>query len=116
MHAFRMKFVVRMSTCPILMEFDGEIIERKLEEDWPNRIKLVSVTGVDFAGRIHDINDMLTYIINWRDVYRIDRNANKLFVYNGRDFIPKRNVFGQVDQNSLFKGLIRIVHLRLFCI
>jgi hypothetical protein len=31
--AFRMKFIIRMSTCPILMEFDGKIIQRKLCED-----------------------------------------------------------------------------------
>ena len=30
--AFLMKFVVRISTCPILMEFDGKTIPRKLNE------------------------------------------------------------------------------------
>jgi len=112
--AFRMKFIIRMSICPILMEFDGKILQRKLEEDWPNRIKLVSVTGVDFAGRIHDINDILTYITNWRDVYHIDTNTNKPVIYNGRDFIPKGNISGQLDENRLFKDLIRMIHLRLY--
>ena len=31
--AFRMKFVVRISTCPILMEFDAKIISRSSNED-----------------------------------------------------------------------------------
>ncbi|CAF1650739.1 unnamed protein product, partial [Adineta ricciae] len=48
--AFAMKFVVRISQCPILMEFDARVIQRELQHDWPQRIKLVSVTGIDFAG------------------------------------------------------------------
>ncbi|CAF4107802.1 unnamed protein product, partial [Rotaria sp. Silwood2] len=44
--AFRMKFVVRISQCPILMEFDARIISRAAQEEWPHRIKLVSVTGL----------------------------------------------------------------------
>jgi hypothetical protein len=87
--AFQMKFVIRISICPILMEFDGIIISRKLEDDWPNRIKLISVTGIDFAGRIHDINDILTYISNWEDIYLIDDKTNKPIIDNGRDFYSK---------------------------
>ena len=89
--AFHMKFVVRISTCPILMEFDAKIISRTLNEDWPNRIKLVSVTGIDFAGRKHDVGDILYYVSNWEDVYEIDRKSRRLLVYNGRDFRRKAN-------------------------
>jgi hypothetical protein len=62
--AFRMKFVVRISQCPILMEFDGKLISRDLKERWPDNIRLVSVTGIDFAGRIHDVDDIRTYLTN----------------------------------------------------
>jgi hypothetical protein len=44
------------------MEFDACVISRDLNEDWPHRIKLVSVSGVNFAGRMHDINDIFTYL------------------------------------------------------
>ena len=36
--AFLMKFVIRISKCPILMEFDGEVIDRQLHEKWPPTI------------------------------------------------------------------------------
>ena len=74
--AFRMKFVVRISTCPILMEFDAKVISRQLKENWPHLIKLVSVTGIDFAGRKHDVDDILYYISNWRDVFEVDQRSN----------------------------------------
>ncbi len=35
-------------------------------------------------------------------------------IYNGRDFIPKENIYCQLDENRLFKDLIRMVHLRLY--
>ncbi|CAF3834034.1 unnamed protein product [Rotaria sp. Silwood1] len=70
--AFCMKFVVRMSDCPILMKFDAKISPRSLQDDWPNRIKLVSVTGIDFAGREHDVDDITTYIRNWQQVFELD--------------------------------------------
>lgn len=70
--AFYMKFVIRISTCPILMEFDGKLISRKLNDDWPNRIKLVSVTGIDFAGRKHDVGDILQYVLNWKEIYEVN--------------------------------------------
>ncbi len=112
--AFQMKFVIRISICPILMEFDGIIIERKLEDDWPNRIKLVSVTGIDFAGRIHDINDILTYINNWKEIYIIDEKTNKPIIANGRDFIPNRLTSTQINEERLFQDLIRMVYLRFY--
>ncbi|CAF3550286.1 unnamed protein product [Rotaria sp. Silwood1] len=112
--AFRMKFVVRISTCPILMEFDARIIPRVTQEDWPHRIKLVSVTGIDFAGRIHDVDDICTYVKNWRDVYEIDPNSNLLRVYNGRDFHRKANgPRGKLDKDRLRNDLIRMARLRL---
>ncbi|CAF4729914.1 unnamed protein product [Rotaria sp. Silwood1] len=111
--AFRMKFVIRISTCPILMEFDAQVIPRKLEEEWPNRIKLVSVTGIDFAGRKHDIRDIYTYLTNWRNVYALDPHTNEPFIYGGRDFCPNRNVRGVLDEKRLYDDLIRMARLRL---
>jgi hypothetical protein len=112
--AFHMKFVVRVSKCPILMEFDARIIPRKTTEEWPHRIKLVSVTGIDFAGRIHDLNDITTYVANWQDVYEIDENLSQPFVYNGRDFHVKRKApQAQLREKLLLKDLIRMARLRL---
>jgi hypothetical protein len=111
--AFKMKFVIRISTSPILMEFDAKIIPRKLEEDWPSRIKLVSVTGVDFAGRKHDIKDILTYLTNWSDVYMTDPSTNALLVYGGRDFCLNQNVCGILNEKRLYNDLIRMARIRL---
>jgi hypothetical protein len=112
--AFRMKFVVRISTCPILMEFDAKIIPRKLDEDWPNRIKLVSVTGIDFAGRKHDVFDILQYVSNWKDIYEIDPKTDLPFVYNGRDFRVKRKAPPvKLQEDLLLKDLKYMARLRL---
>ncbi|CAF3224068.1 unnamed protein product [Rotaria sp. Silwood2] len=112
--AFRMKFVVRISTCPILMEFDARIIPRELQEEWPNRIKLVSVTGIDFAGRIHDINDILTYVTNWREVYEINAKSALPQVYHGRDFRRQANgPRGKLNIDLLLNDLVRMARLRL---
>ena len=45
---------------------------------WPDNIKLVSVTGIDFAGRIHDVGDIRYYISNWRDVFDIDPKSGRI--------------------------------------
>ncbi|CAF4688932.1 unnamed protein product [Rotaria sp. Silwood1] len=112
--AFRMKFVVRISTCPILMEFDARIISRVTQEKWPHRIKLVSVTGIDFAGRIHDVDDICTYVTNWKDVYEIDSNLDLPRVYGKRDFRRKANAAqGKLDKDRLLTDLIRMARLRL---
>ncbi|CAF2084330.1 unnamed protein product [Rotaria magnacalcarata] len=112
--AFRMKFVVRISTCPILMEFDAKVISRNLEEEWPNRIKLVSVTGIDFAGRKHDVADVLYYISNWREIFQIDPKSDLPFVYNGRDFYPRVNgPPGELHEDRVLHSLMRMVALRL---
>jgi hypothetical protein len=112
--AFRMKFVVRISQCPILMEFDGRVISRVPNERWPHNIKLVSVTGVDFAGRIHDVDDITTYVLNWQDVYEIDRRSGLPIVYNGRDFRRRINgPRGKLDEQRLFEDLKRMARLRL---
>jgi hypothetical protein len=112
--AFRMKFVVRISQCPILMEFDAHIISRTTEEEWPHRIKLVSVTGIDFAGRIHDLNDITTYVANWQDIYDTDRTSGRPLIFNGRDFHIKTNApRGQVHEQLLLNHLMRMARLRL---
>ncbi|CAF0763608.1 unnamed protein product [Adineta steineri] len=111
--AFRMKFVVRISTCPILMEFDAKIIQRNLDEDWPHRIKLVSVTGIDFAGRKHDVGDILYFISNWRDVFKEDEKSGMPLVYH-RDFIPKPNgSTAKLCEERLQESLTRMVKIRL---
>ncbi|UJR32974.1 hypothetical protein I4U23_020437 [Adineta vaga] len=112
--AFRMKFVVRISTCPILMEFDGKVIPRKLSEDWPNRIKLVSVTGIDFAGRKHDVDDILYYIKNWADIFEVDHTQTKPALLNERDFARRRGaVVAELNEGRLFTDLRYMASLRL---
>jgi hypothetical protein len=112
--AFRMKFVVRISQCPILMEFDAQIKHRELSERWPHNIKLVSVTGVDFAGRIHDVDDIRSYVLNWRSVYEIDSRSGLPRVYDGRDFNPvSSGPQGQLDEERLLNDLMRMARLRL---
>ncbi|CAF2589974.1 unnamed protein product [Rotaria sp. Silwood2] len=112
--AFLMKFVVRISKCPILMEFDARIIPRAPQEEWSHRIKLVSVTGVDFAGRIHDVDDIHTYVTNWQDIYEIDRNSGLPLVYNRRDFHRRANgPRGKLNTDRLQKDLMRMARLRL---
>ncbi|CAF1150562.1 unnamed protein product [Rotaria sordida] len=112
--AFRMKFVVRISQCPILMEFDARIIPRASQDKWSHRIKLVSVTGIDFAGRLHDINDILTYVTNWQDVYETNPKSGLLLVHNNRDFRRKTNgPRGKLDMDHLRNDLMRMARLRL---
>ncbi|CAF1282998.1 unnamed protein product [Rotaria sordida] len=112
--AFRMKFVVRISQCPILMEFDARIISREPQEEWPHRIRLVSVTGIDFAGRIHDVDDIRTYVKNWQDVYEIDPRSRLPQVYGKRDFRRITNgPRGKLDKNLLLNDLMRMARLRL---
>ncbi|CAF4184924.1 unnamed protein product [Rotaria sp. Silwood2] len=112
--AFRMKFVVRISDCPILMKFDAKILPRSLDEYWPNNIKLVSVTGIDFAGRQHDAKDITTYITNWEKVFELDRTTGMPAVFHGRDFRPlKRHPPVVLDEQRLVNDLICMVRTRL---
>ncbi|CAF3412479.1 unnamed protein product [Rotaria sp. Silwood1] len=112
--AFRMKFVVRISTCPILMEFDAKIIPRNLDEEWPNRIKLVSVTGIDFAGRKHDVGDILYYVKNWREIYEVDRKKDEPALLNERDFRHKKGgPLGVLHEKRLLNDLMQMARLRL---
>ena len=112
--AFRMKFVIRISTCPILMEFDGKPIRRELQDDWPNRIKLVSVTGIDFAGRKHDLGDILHYVSNWKEIYEIDSSGDKPALANERDFKRRKSrPDGKLEQDRLLGDLMHMVKLRL---
>ena len=106
--AFRMKFVVRISTCPILMEFDAQIIPREVKEDWPRRIKLVSVTGVDFACRKHDVGDVTKYIKNWEKIFQLDSKTKLPKAPGGRDFVLNdRPPKTELDERALvFDSLI----------
>ena len=112
--AFRMKFVVRISTCPILMEFDAKVIPRQLNEYWPHQIKLVSVTGIDFAGRKHDIWDILYYISNWKDVFEVDYRTDLPALRNERDFGLRRGgPLGRLHEDRLLEDLTYMARLRL---
>lgn len=112
--AFQIKFVVRISDCPIVMTFDTKILCRSLNDDWPNRIKLVSMTGIDFAGRIHDVYDITTYIKNWRNVFHYDQKRDVMAVFNGRDFRPVKCPPPVVlDKNLLLDHLKYMAKLRL---
>lgn len=112
--AFRMKFVVRISACPILMAFDAEILPRTLNDDWPNRIKLISACGIDFAGRNHDVWDILYYIANWRAIFTIDPHSNLPFAHGGRDFCPKNDrPQTKLRKQRVLDSLIRMARLRL---
>jgi hypothetical protein len=112
--AFRMKFVVRISTCPILMEFDAEIISRNLTDEWPNRIKLVSVSGIDFAGRKHDMGDILYYVSNWRDVFDLDPKTGLPLAFNGRDFSSRSDgPRAKLHKDRVRDSLMRMARLRL---
>ncbi|CAF1433883.1 unnamed protein product [Adineta steineri] len=114
--AFRMKFVVRISQCPILMDCNARIIPRELRHQWPSRIKLVSVAGIDFAGRIHDVNDITTYVTNWKNIYETDpKLGNPIVVSNGRDLQKKRRAArGELDEDRLLKDLMQMARLRLY--
>jgi hypothetical protein len=112
--AFFMKFVVRISTCPILMEFDAKIIPRKYTDGWPTRIKLVSVTGIDFAARKHDEGDIRYYVSNWRDIFEVDRGTDKISLRNERDLCQKRDSpAGQLHEDRLLQDLTIMARLRL---
>ncbi|CAF2026765.1 unnamed protein product [Rotaria magnacalcarata] len=112
--AFRMKFVVRISDCPVMMKFDAKILPRSLNDDWPNFIKLISMTGVDFAGRVHDVDDILAYITNWRNVFELDQVTGKIAVFDGRNFHPVKNHPPVLlNENLLLDHLKRMTRLRL---
>ena len=112
--AFRMKFVVRISTCPILMEFDAQIIPRQVKEDWPGRIKLVSVTGVDFACRKHDVGDVTKYIKNWEKIFQLNSKTKLPKAPGGRDFVLQSNPPETIlDEDALLEDLMIMAKTRL---
>ena len=112
--AFCMKFVVRISTCPILMEFDARVIKRELNDKWPGLIKMVSVTGIDFAGRKHDVDDIRVYISNWKEVYEVDQKKDQPLLANSRDFRQRRGGPKAIlHQDYLLSDLKQMARLRL---
>lgn len=66
--AFKVKFAARISQNPILCTFSADVIPREVGDEAMGRIMLVSMSGVDFAGRHHDVDDIRRFIRNWRDV------------------------------------------------
>jgi len=47
------------------MYFDGIVFERPIGDPVASNIYLVSVCGMDFAGRQHDVDDIRKYVTNW---------------------------------------------------
>jgi len=136
--AYRMKFAARISMNPVLCTFDAEVIPRAVNDRVLERIVLVSMSGVDFAGREHDVDDIRTFIANWRDVYvpwvwrhrlptvvpsllvwcfssfHVDRHGEKPIVFNGRDFAPIRNHPRPiVKAKELVETLMKMARIRL---
>eukprot|EP01121_Diplochlamys_sp_Union-15-3_P018685 TRINITY_DN6862_c0_g1_i2.p1 TRINITY_DN6862_c0_g1~~TRINITY_DN6862_c0_g1_i2.p1 ORF type:complete len:375 (-),score=77.43 TRINITY_DN6862_c0_g1_i2:98-1108(-) len=107
--AWKMKFAVRLSKNPIFMYFDGKVINRNPGDAVEDNIFLVSVCGHDFAGRKHDYEDTTKYIKNWRQVYK---TKNGMLIAYGRDFMPT-GVAGELDEELLFKDLVKMARLRL---
>ncbi|KAH3756505.1 DNA mismatch repair protein MutS [Pelomyxa schiedti] len=119
--AWLMKFVVRVSENPILLEFDGRVIERMPGTEI-GTIFLVSVCGMDFACRDHDIDDIHHYITNWQNVF--DLYSDRVDVFksaevpaiaheNPRDFsIRWRHPAVQLDGAKFVADVKRMTHLR----
>jgi len=104
-----MKFVARVSQCPIFMAFDGEVVPRAVDQKDTHNIYLVSVSGADFAGREHDIKDITHYVTNWQKVYVL--NGKELYAH-GRDFVPV-GVRAQINEKVLFSDLKKMARVRL---
>lgn len=109
--AWKMKFTIRLSENPILTEFDGRVIARQENTDI-GKVYLVSVCGVDFAGRKHDILDIQMYVQNWNQVYQLQANGSPI-VCNGRDFVPTGTP-AVLNEELLCQDLKRMIKLRLF--
>ena len=111
---FLMKFVVRVSTCPILMEFDAKIIPRTLNEEWPHRIKLVSATNINLAGRNYDVYDIPYYITNWRDIFDTLHLNPSRGMPDNESCYPKRNApKTKLNKERVEDSLMRMTRLRL---
>ncbi|CAF5161145.1 unnamed protein product, partial [Rotaria sp. Silwood1] len=92
----------------------AQILSRSLDDNWPNLIKLVSVTGIDFAGREHDVDDITTYITNWKEVFHLDRSTGMPAVFHGRDFyLLRSHPPVQLDTRRVLDDLMKMVRTRL---
>lgn len=113
LEAWKMKFVTRMSRNPIFCEFDGETINRlPAKDDAASRIWLASVSGVDFAGRVHDTMDTTHYMSNWREVYHLTKHGLP-YVHGHRDFVPT-GVRPILNRDLLFQDLVKMARVRLY--
>jgi len=108
--AWKMKFAIRISQNPIFLTFNGKVVNREVGDKTTNNIYLVSVCGMDFAGRKHDVMDVTRYIANWRKVYYL--NNDLLAPVNGRDFMPT-GVRAQLNVDVLTADLLKMARLRL---
>ncbi len=112
--AFLMKYIVRVSQTPILSEFDGKTIPREIGEEVGD-ITLLSTCAIDFAGRIHDKDDIKRYITNWKEAFELDDHG-EFKTSGGRDLIQKsvdgQQVALELDQDLLLEDLERMTRLR----
>mmetsp|Transcript_127700 Transcript_127700/g.221400 ORF Transcript_127700/g.221400 Transcript_127700/m.221400 type:complete len:278 (+) Transcript_127700:3-836(+) len=106
-----MKFAIRCSINPVLMRFDGKVIDRSVDDPVASRIHLISVCGVDFAARVHDHMDLTNYINNWTEVFEFDKKGAPL-IFGGRDFVPT-GVQGSINVRRLLADLKKMARLRL---
>jgi len=108
--AWRMKFTIRISKNPIFMDFDAKIINREVGDSVAGNTYLVSVSGIDFAARKHDVLDIKNYIKNWDEAFE-NQNGN-MVIYRGRDFIPT-GVRLDLDRQLVFNDLLKMARVRL---
>ncbi|CAE8714585.1 unnamed protein product, partial [Polarella glacialis] len=109
--AWKMKFAIRCSRNPVIMRFDGKVVDRKVGEAASGNIYLISVCGIDFASRLHDHMDLTEYIKNWQEVYAFDQDDFPK-VRHGRDFVPT-GVAAKLNVSKCLFDLKKMARLRL---
>jgi len=109
--AFKMKFAIRASKNPIYCTFDGKLRGREVDDEVADRIYLLSVSGIDFAGRKHDVSDITTYCENADKIYQLGPGG-KFVTFGGRDFWPT-GVQAVLRKDRLWNDLVCMIHMRL---
>ena len=113
--AFQVKFMARISVNPIFCAFDAKIVPRETNDKAAGRVMLVSMCGVDFAGRRHDVDDIRVFIRNWKQVYHTTPDGSAPLAH-GRDFFPlpyDSRATPDLDRALLLSTLKRMARLRL---
>eukprot|EP00823_Brevimastigomonas_motovehiculus_P002798 TRINITY_DN166_c0_g1_i1.p1 TRINITY_DN166_c0_g1~~TRINITY_DN166_c0_g1_i1.p1 ORF type:complete len:625 (+),score=252.94 TRINITY_DN166_c0_g1_i1:17-1891(+) len=112
--AWKMKFVARISQTPIVCDFDGLVQSRAVGNAHDANIYLVSVSGIDLAGRKHDVKDITHYMSNWEQLFMKDpKNKSIPFAY-GRDFVvTDPSIYGKLHQQTVIQDLMKMARVRL---